>query len=119
VTRARCSPPSSSARVGNRLGDVSHAVQDHVESAGSRSCVLVGHGIGRDMHEEPQVPNYGPPARASARGGHGARRRADGQRRPPHGPHGRRRLGDLLPGRLAGRPLRVHDRDHRVRPAGS
>jgi methionyl aminopeptidase len=47
-------------RVGNRLGDVSHAVQEHVESAGlSIVKSLVGHGIGRDMHEEPQVPNYG------------------------------------------------------------
>jgi methionyl aminopeptidase len=43
-------------RPGNRLGDVSHAVQEHVES-------LVGHGIGRDMHEEPQVPNYGDPGK--------------------------------------------------------
>jgi methionyl aminopeptidase len=48
-------------RIGNRLGDVSHAVQEHVE-AGGFSIVrsLVGHGVGRDMHEEPQVPNYGP-----------------------------------------------------------
>jgi methionyl aminopeptidase len=52
------------ARAGNRLGDVSHAVQEHVE-AGGFSVVrsLVGHGIGRDMHEEPQIPNYGPPGR--------------------------------------------------------
>jgi methionyl aminopeptidase len=49
-------------RVGNRLGDVSHAVQQHVESRGfSIVRSLVGHGVGRDMHEEPQVPNYGPP----------------------------------------------------------
>jgi methionyl aminopeptidase len=48
-------------RVGNRLGDVSHAVQEHVEAAGfSIVRSLVGHGVGRDMHEEPQVPNYGP-----------------------------------------------------------
>jgi methionyl aminopeptidase len=51
-------------RVGNRLGDVSHAVQHHVESAGlSIVKSLVGHGIGRDMHEEPQVPNYGEPGK--------------------------------------------------------
>jgi methionyl aminopeptidase len=52
------------ARPGNRLGDVSHAVQEHVE-AGGFSVVrsLVGHGIGRDMHEEPQIPNYGPAGR--------------------------------------------------------
>jgi methionyl aminopeptidase len=49
---------------GNRLGDVSHAVQAEVE-AGGLSVVrsLVGHGIGRSMHEEPQVPNYGQPGR--------------------------------------------------------
>ena len=49
-------------RPGNRLGDVSHAVQKHVEAAGfSIVRSLVGHGIGRSMHEEPQVPNYGAP----------------------------------------------------------
>ena len=49
---------------GNRLGDVSSAVQRHVESHGlSIVKSLVGHGIGRDMHEEPQVPNYGAPGK--------------------------------------------------------
>ena len=49
-------------RVGNRLGDVSHAIQEHVEGAGlSVVRTLVGHGIGRSMHEEPQIPNYGNP----------------------------------------------------------
>jgi methionyl aminopeptidase len=49
-------------RVGNRLGDVSHAIQETVEAEGlSVVRSLVGHGIGRDMHEEPQIPNYGPP----------------------------------------------------------
>jgi len=48
-------------RPGNRLGDVSHAVQAHVEARGlSVVRSLVGHGIGRDMHEEPQIPNFGP-----------------------------------------------------------
>jgi methionyl aminopeptidase len=47
---------------GNRLGDIGHAVQQHVEAAGlSVVRSLVGHGIGRDMHEEPQIPNYGQP----------------------------------------------------------
>jgi methionyl aminopeptidase len=47
---------------GNRLGDVSHAIQQHVEAAGlSIVRSLVGHGIGRSMHEEPQIPNYGEP----------------------------------------------------------
>jgi methionyl aminopeptidase len=49
-------------RVGNRLGDVSHTVQAHVEAAGlSIVRTLVGHGIGRSMHEDPQIPNYGTP----------------------------------------------------------
>ena len=49
---------------GNRLGDVGHAVQSHVEANGfSVVRSLVGHGIGRSMHEEPQVPNYGPPGK--------------------------------------------------------
>jgi methionyl aminopeptidase len=49
-------------RSGNRLGDVSSAVQRHVEAAGfSIVRTLVGHGIGRDMHEDPQIPNYGTP----------------------------------------------------------
>jgi methionyl aminopeptidase len=48
-------------RPGNRLGDISHAVQEHVEANGlSIVRSLVGHGVGREMHEEPQVPNYGP-----------------------------------------------------------
>lgn len=48
--------------VGNRVGDVSHAVQSYVESQGySVVRDLVGHGIGRSMHEDPQVPNFGPP----------------------------------------------------------
>jgi methionyl aminopeptidase len=49
-------------RAGNRLGDVSHAIQAHVEQAGFAIVrSLVGHGIGRSMHEEPQIPNYGTP----------------------------------------------------------
>jgi len=49
---------------GNRLGDISHAIQQHVEADGfSIIRSLVGHGIGRDMHEDPQIPNYGPAGR--------------------------------------------------------
>jgi methionyl aminopeptidase len=45
---------------GNHLGDVSHAIQSSVESNGlSVIRTLVGHGVGREMHEEPQVPNFG------------------------------------------------------------
>jgi methionyl aminopeptidase len=47
-------------RAGNHLGDIGHAVQAHVEAAGlSVVRSLVGHGVGRDMHEDPQIPNYG------------------------------------------------------------
>lgn len=49
---------------GNRLGDISHAIQSHVEGNGfSVVRDLVGHGIGRQMHEEPQVPNFGSPGK--------------------------------------------------------
>lgn len=45
---------------GNRLYDISHAIQKHVEGQGlSVVRLFVGHGIGRELHEEPQVPNYG------------------------------------------------------------
>ena len=51
-------------RAGNRLSDVSHAIQVATEAAGfSVVRSLVGHGIGRAMHEDPQIPNYGPPGR--------------------------------------------------------
>jgi methionyl aminopeptidase len=50
------------ARVGNRLTDISHAVEACATGAGySVVKSLVGHGIGQQMHEEPQVPNFGPP----------------------------------------------------------
>jgi methionyl aminopeptidase len=49
---------------GNRLSDVSHAIQKTVEAAGfSVVRNFVGHGIGRDLHEDPQIPNYGSPGR--------------------------------------------------------
>ncbi len=51
-------------RPGNRLGDISHAVQEVVEDRGYGVVrTLVGHGVGRTMHEEPQIPNYGPAGR--------------------------------------------------------
>ncbi len=51
-------------RAGNRLGDVSNAIQTYVEAEGfSIVRSLVGHGIGREMHEDPQIPNYGPAGR--------------------------------------------------------
>jgi len=49
-------------RVGNRLGDVSHAIQATAEARGLAIVrTLVGHGVGRRMHEDPQIPNYGEP----------------------------------------------------------
>jgi methionyl aminopeptidase len=52
------------ARAGHRLSDISHAVQTVVEGAGfSVVRSLVGHGVGRSYHEDPQIPNYGPPGR--------------------------------------------------------
>lgn len=51
-------------QAGNRLGDVSHAIQRVAEGAGlSVVRSLVGHGVGRSMHEDPQVPNYGAPGK--------------------------------------------------------
>ena len=50
------------ARPGNRLTDISHAVETRAKKAGYAVVrSLVGHGIGRRMHEDPQVPNFGPP----------------------------------------------------------
>jgi methionyl aminopeptidase len=52
------------ARAGGKLTDISHAVQRVTEEAGfSVVRSLVGHGVGRDMHEDPQIPNYGEPGR--------------------------------------------------------
>lgn len=56
----------AAARAGNRLGDVGSAVQEYVESHGfSVVRDLVGHGIGRKLHEPPQVPNFGLPGRGA------------------------------------------------------
>jgi methionyl aminopeptidase len=60
VTEAGLYDAIKKAGVGNRLGDISAAVQDRVESAGfSVVRDFVGHGIGRSLHEDPQIPNYG------------------------------------------------------------
>jgi methionyl aminopeptidase len=62
TTKAALFDAAEQIRPGNRLGDVSHAVQKRVESDGfSVVRSLVGHGIGRDMHEDPQIPNFGEP----------------------------------------------------------
>jgi len=60
VTRESLDIGIEKAVVGNRVGDISAAIQQHVEAAGfSVVRQFVGHGIGRDMHEDPQVPNFG------------------------------------------------------------
>jgi methionyl aminopeptidase len=62
TTRAALFDAVEQSRVGNRLGDVSSAVQRRVEGEGLAVIrSLVGHGIGRDMHEDPQIPNVGEP----------------------------------------------------------
>jgi methionyl aminopeptidase len=62
TTRAALFDAVEQVRAGNRLGDVSHAVQQRVEADGFAVIrSLVGHGIGRDMHEDPQIPNFGEP----------------------------------------------------------
>ncbi len=62
VTEEALEAGIAQAIVGNRLSDVSHAIQRHAEAAGfSVVTEFVGHGIGRQLHEEPQIPNYGKP----------------------------------------------------------
>jgi len=60
VTRAALEAGIAQARPGRRLGEVSQTIQRHVEEAGfSVVRALVGHGIGRQLHEPPEVPNFG------------------------------------------------------------
>jgi len=62
--RAALAAGIAECRPGNRLSDISHAIQAATEEQGfSVIRSLVGHGVGRAMHEEPQIPNYGPPGR--------------------------------------------------------
>ncbi len=64
VTREALEAGLAECRPGRRLGDVSHAIQEVVEDAGfSVVRSLVGHGVGRAMHEDPQIPNFGEPGR--------------------------------------------------------
>jgi len=64
VTRESLDRAIQECRPERRLSDVSHAVQSHVEAHGlSIVRAFVGHGIGRALHEEPQIPNFGDPGR--------------------------------------------------------
>ncbi len=62
TTRRCLEAATGQARAGNRLGDIGHAIQDLAESRGYGVVRdLVSHGVGRKMHEDPQIPNYGRP----------------------------------------------------------
>lgn len=64
TTRQALEAGIAQARVGNRLSDISHTIQTYAERRGySVVKAFVGHGIGTALHEEPQVPNFGPPGR--------------------------------------------------------
>jgi methionyl aminopeptidase len=64
VTREALLQAVEQCRPGKRVGDIGYAVQQHAEKNGcSVVREFVGHGIGTHLHEEPQVPNYGPPGR--------------------------------------------------------
>jgi methionyl aminopeptidase len=64
VTRESLMRAVAEARPGNRVSDIGHAVQSHVEANGfSVVREFVGHGIGSSLHEEPQIPNFGVPGR--------------------------------------------------------
>jgi methionyl aminopeptidase len=66
VTRESLDRAIDQARPGNRLGDISAAVQQHVEAAGFGVVrAFVGHGIGRELHEDPQIPNFGEPGKGA------------------------------------------------------
>lgn len=61
VTREALYLGIEQARVGNRIGDISYAIQTHIEAHGYHIVRdLVGHGVGRSLHEDPSVPNFGP-----------------------------------------------------------
>lgn len=64
VARTALSLAIEKARTGCRVSDISYAIQNHVESHGmSVVKAFVGHGIGKALHEEPQIPNFGPPGK--------------------------------------------------------
>jgi methionyl aminopeptidase len=64
VTREALERAIAQVKVGGRLSDIGHAVQEWVEAHGfSVVREFVGHGIGERLHEEPQIPNYGQPGR--------------------------------------------------------
>ena len=70
VTKAALYKGIEQAKAGNRIGDIGYAVQSYCEDAGfSVVREFVGHGTGRELHEDPEVPNYGHQGRKTKDGG--------------------------------------------------
>lgn len=66
VTRESFDRAMAVALSGNRVGDIGHAVEEHVKAAGYTVVrQYVGHGVGAELHEEPEIPNYGTPGRGA------------------------------------------------------
>src|SRR5262249_23060069 len=130
VTEESLAKGLARARAGNRVGDISHAVQSHVERHGfSVVRELVGHGIGSEMHEEPAVTNYVQTGARSmiyggselgvgtvAQCGPGSGDRADGERRRARRGDALRRLDGGDEGRPVVGALRAHRRGGSGRP---
>ena len=94
VTKEALMRGIAAAQTGNRVGDISAAVQQYVEDAGfSVVRTYVGHGVGRELHEDPEVPNFGG-ARAAPRERDGACHRTDGKRKKPRRKNHVRRMDD-------------------------
>ena len=110
VTEASLYRGIDAVRPGARVSDIGQAVQAYVEAQGFTVVrEFVGHGIGTKLHEEPQIPNYGPGwTRAAAGRGHGARDRADGERGTRGGAGVVGRLDGHHGGRDAVGALRAH-----------
>ena len=105
------------AQPGGHLGDISAAVQQHAEAAGfSVIRQFVGHGIGRQMHEDPQVPNFGR-HRSRAAAGDDPGHRADGEPGLTGRLHQAGRLDGVHVRRLTVRLFRAHRGDHARRSA--
>ena len=114
VTRESLDKAIVQCRAGNRLGDISHAVQTHCESHGFGVVrAFVGHGIGRSSTRSRRCPNFGDAGRGPVhQGGHGAGHRAHGDHGLVRSAGARGRLDGGDRRRELGRPLRGHHRDH-------
>lgn len=96
VTKEALMRGIAAAQTGNRVGDISAAVQQYVEDAGfSVVRTYVGHGVGRELHEDPEVPNFGTAGRGPLpRERDGACHRTDGKRKKPRRKNHVRRMDD-------------------------